>query len=87
MSGLGKFEGEPDYVEAYWTRPEEADLDLGRIIAFELVAEDAKRFADLAPFVGSWLVMEESDQGFVTHAIMTKAEVDALEEEVSREEG
>lgn len=68
MSGPGKFEGEPDYVEHFWNQEEDSIIDEpgsneGRV--FVLTHEDREKFPDLeAAFT---LVLWEDDNGFVHH--------------------
>jgi hypothetical protein len=85
ISGLGspgKFEGEPAYVEMLWNLANDggADFDDGPLVAFKIEKDLIKEFPELAGSAGQYVVLEETDSGFVNSAIMSKRYLDKLVE-------
>ena len=65
VSGPGKFEGEPRYVPYFWDAYLDgfADRDDGKVLGFDVTAEDKVKFPELGKRRTVKLI--ETDQGFV----------------------
>lgn len=79
MTTLGKFEGEPEWVESFWQLGLDGDFDLdidGHYL-FKLTKDDYDEFPELKGVYG--LMLLEDEQGFVRAKIL-ETKKDYLEE-------
>lgn len=82
ITDLGKFEGEARYVPHFWSISldggidDELYYDGTQPTVYMMLVEDSDRtlFPELAGYHG--LALHESEQGFVTGELLTKAEYD-----------
>src|SRR5205823_4711247 len=85
VKGPGKFEGEPAYASFYYEESlngcfEHIDFDNGEHIEYvEITKSDAEIFPELAEHVGAFILLTESDSGFVHVVIRDREEIDRLE--------
>ena len=71
----GKFEGEPDYVENYWSAALSgfADMDDGYRFGFVIGGSDAFEYPELRKDLGRALVLQVDDNGFVWATLMSES--------------
>jgi hypothetical protein len=84
MSGLGKFEGEPHWVELLWDRALSGFSDKN-VCDGSLVIEGFALTAEIASLTGydenpfKYVCLWENDQGFVSHTVLTETQLDECE--------
>ncbi len=85
---LGKFEAEARYAVHFYHMRGDGFDDLCACGQgyFEISAEDAAMFPELADHLGEYVHLSESDTGFVYAEICTRAELDAHENEHAEDE-
>ena len=73
----GKFQGEESYVPYYWDLAFDgsgeciiSDDPEDTMYYFLIVSEDAEEFPELRKFVGQYILLRESEQGFVIGRII-----------------
>ena len=88
----GKFEGEPRYSVFYWDEALQgnADSELFQAdgatgYAFHVCDNDERLFPELSAHMDCWIVLTESDMGFVSSAIFTDDDYQKLADELERE--
>jgi len=80
----GKFEGEPDYVSAFWASALEgrANEDRDGTYIFHITQEDNQKFPELP--VGAKLYLVESNDGFVHSSLIPPIRVTDIEVKLVR---
>ncbi len=81
----GKFEGEPAYVPYFWEQSlegtfDEIDEGNGVIVYASITDDDIAIFPELTDSRGQYIALAESEQGFVYWSILSKHEIEALED-------
>jgi hypothetical protein len=93
IADLGKFEGEPEWAPYFYENAADGEElswfegGMGEYVSLVLIGDaDAAEYPELAPHIGCYVVVAESDNGFVSTSIVSEHEAENLRAEYAADQ-
>ena len=93
ITDLGRFEGEPSWAPYFYENSADGEElsffeeGCGEYVSLVLISSaDAAEYPELAPHIGRYVCVTESDNGFVSTSVLSEHEADKLRAEYAAEE-